>query len=82
MGKPQQVNLQDLFLNQARRESVSVTVYLVNGFQLRGTIKGFDNFIVILEVDGKQHMIYKHAISTIIPNRPVSLATEARTDKE
>ena len=58
-------NLQDLFLLSARRNRTSVTVFLVNGFQMRGVITGFDSFVVILESDGKQQMLYKHAISTI-----------------
>jgi host factor-I protein len=65
-------NLQDLFLNQVRKEKVSVVVYLTNGFQLKGLVKGFDNFIVILDVDGKTQMIYKHAISTVIPSKEVN----------
>jgi host factor-I protein len=68
-----QANLQDLFLNQVRREGVPVTVYLVNGVQLRGTVRGFDNFTVVLESDGRQMMVYKHAVSTISPLRPVDL---------
>ncbi|MGO5067307.1 RNA chaperone Hfq [Clostridium sporogenes] len=60
-------NLQDIFLNGARKNRIPVTVYLTNGFQLKGFVKGFDNFTVILDSDGKQMMIYKHAISTINP---------------
>lgn len=67
------LNLQDVFLNQSRKEKIPVTVYLTNGFQFRGMVKGFDNFIVVLECDGKQNLVYKHAISTIIPVRPISL---------
>ena len=66
------INLQDSFLNQVRKESVPVVIYLVNGFQLRGAVKGFDNFTVIIENDGKQQLVYKHAISTITPFRPLS----------
>mgnify|MGYP004662492333 FL=1 len=66
-------NLQDLFLLSARRARVSVTVFLVNGFQMRGIVTGFDSFVVILESDGKQQMLYKHAISTIVPVSPVDL---------
>lgn len=62
-------NLQDLFLNQARRERMMVTLFLMNGFQLRGVIRGFDAFVVIVDSDGKQQMIYKHAISTVVPAR-------------
>ena len=66
-------NLQDLFLNQARKERLAVTMFLMNGFQLRGVIRGFDGFTVILDSDGKQQMIYKHAISTVVPVRPLPL---------
>lgn len=62
-------NLQDIFLNSARKNRISVTVYLTNGFQIRGYVKGFDSFTVILDCDGKQMMIYKHAISTITPQQ-------------
>lgn len=65
-----QVNLQDTFLNQARKKKIPVTIYLINGFQLRGTIFGFDNFTVILTNENQQ-MVYKHAISTITPQSPV-----------
>lgn len=69
-----QVNLQDSFLNQVRKESVPVTIYLVNGYQLKGYIKGFDNFTVVLEQDGKQQLVYKHALSTVTPMRAVNLS--------
>ena len=67
-----QQNLQDYFLNQARRDRTPVTVFLMNGFQLRGTVRGFDAFVVIVDSDGKQQMIYKHAISTVVPVRAVA----------
>ena len=70
-------NLQDLFLMRARRDKVPVTRFLMNGFQMRGTITGFDAFVVTLDSEGKQQIIYKHAISTIAPMRPVSLEEEA-----
>ncbi len=73
MTKPQ-INLQDAFLNQVRKENIPVTIYLVNGFQLKGMVKGFDNFTVILEFDGKQQMVYKHAVSTITPFKPINTA--------
>ena len=69
MTRPQ-INLQDAFLNQVRKENIPVTIFLINGFQLKGL--GFDNFTVILESDGKQLMVYKHAISTVSPIKPVS----------
>jgi len=65
-------NLQDLFLLSARRSRVSVTIFLVNGFQMRGVITGFDSFVV-LESDGRQQMLYKHAISTIVPASSIDL---------
>lgn len=67
-------NLQDLFLLRAKRDRVPVTMFLMNGFQMRGFITGFDAFTVVLTSDGKQQIIYKHAISTIVPERPISLA--------
>ncbi len=66
-------NLQDLFLNQVRRERLSVTMFLMNGFQMHGIVKGFDGFTVVLDSEGKQQLIYKHAISTIVPARPLNL---------
>ena len=66
-------NLQDLILNQARRDRSMVTVFRMNGFQLHGVVKGFDSFTLVLDSDGKQQLIYKHAISTIVPPRPISL---------
>ena len=70
----QKQNLQDLFLNQARRDRQTVTMFLVNGFQMRGIVRGFDSFVVILESEGRQQMIYKHAISTLAPIRPLKAA--------
>lgn len=67
------INLQDVFLNQARKERIPVTIYITNGFQFKGVVKGFDNYTVILDTDGKQNLIYKHAISTITPFKPVSI---------
>ena len=67
-------NLQEGFLNRIRQDRTPVTVFLVNGFQMRGTVQGFDNFVVLLNSDGKQQLIYKHAISTITPSRNVEFA--------
>ena len=64
-------NLQDLLLSKLRRSRMGATVFLVNGFQMKGIVTGFDDFTVIVETDGKQQMIYKHAISTVIPLYPV-----------
>ena len=70
------VNLQDLFLLRARGDRLNVTVFLMNGFQMRGIITGYDPFVVVLDSDGRQQIIYKHAISTIAPVRPVDLEGE------
>ena len=67
-------NLQDLFLNDVRKERQLVTVFLMNGFQMKGVITGFDSFVVCLVSEGRQQMIYKHAISTVGPARPVKLS--------
>jgi host factor-I protein len=67
------INMQDAILSQLRREHTPVTLFLMNGFQLRGVITGFDNFVVVLVTDGKQQMIYKHAISTVALSRPVKV---------
>lgn len=69
-------NLQEIFLTRARKQNIPVTMFLVNGFQLRGIITGFDCFVVILDSEGRQQVIYKHAISTIVPVRPVDLTGE------
>ena len=66
-------NLQDIFLLRARQERLPVTLFLMNGFQMRGTIVGYDTFVVVLDSEGKQQVVYKHAISTISPVRPVDL---------
>jgi host factor-I protein len=66
------INLQDVFLNQVRKEHIAVTIYLTNGFQLKGMVKGFDNFTVVLDTEGKQQLVYKHAISTISPMKTVN----------
>ncbi|QGQ46301.1 RNA chaperone Hfq [Metabacillus sediminilitoris] len=72
----QSINIQDQFLNQLRKDGTFVTVFLLNGFQLRGLVKGFDNFTVLLETEGKQQLIYKHAISTFSPQKNIQLELE------
>ncbi|MCL2054050.1 MAG: RNA chaperone Hfq [Oscillospiraceae bacterium] len=67
------INLQDVFLNQARKEKITVTIFLTNGFQFKGIIKGFDGYTVILDSDGKQQLVFKHAISTIVPSKHISI---------
>ncbi len=71
------MNMQDVFLNQVRKDKMSVTIYLTNGFQFKGVVRGFDNYIIVLDCDGKQNIVYKHAISTIIPVHPVSFLNAA-----
>ena len=71
-------NLQDLFLLRARRDRANVTLFLMNGYQLKGQIVGFDAFVVVLMTGDKQQVIYKHAISTIAPERAISLEAEER----
>ncbi len=72
------INLQDAVLSEVRRDKVPVTLFLMNGFQLRGTVTGYDSFVVLLVSEGKQQMIYKHAISTLVPVRTLkSAATTA-----
>lgn len=65
------MNLQDTFLNQARKENVPITMHLLNGFQIKGQVKGFDSYTVVIEMMGKQQLVYKHAISTITPAHPL-----------
>ena len=68
------INLQDAILKECCRDRIPVTLFLMNGFQLRGVITGFDSFVVVLVTDGKQQMIYKHAISTLAPMKPLKAA--------
>ena len=77
------INLQDSFLNQIRKENnLPVVIYLINGFQLRGIVKGFDNFTVIIENDGKQQLVYKHAISTIAPVASIQIMVAEKAEKK
>ena len=71
------INLQDAILNEVRKDRVPVTLFLMNGFQLRGIVTGFDSFVVVLVSDGRQQMIYKHAISTLAPMKPIKSAAIA-----
>ena len=75
-------NLQDIFLTQARRERRGVTMFLMNGFQMRGYVTGFDAFTVVLSSDGKQQVVYKHAISTIVPEHPIPLIQDRDSEME
>ena len=76
------INLQDVFLNQVRKEKVGVTIFLMNGYQFKGIVKGFDSFIVILDCEGKQNIVYKHAISTISPSRPISIQEQDNNSEQ
>lgn len=69
------INLQDVFLNQARTEKIPVTIFLMNGFQFKGIVRGFDSYTVVLDCDGRQNLVYKHAMSTIVPAKPISFAS-------
>lgn len=73
-------NLQDIFLNGARKNRIPVIIYLTNGFQLKGFVKGFDSFTVVIDSEGKQMMIYKHAISTITPAKPILFNGQSEED--
>ncbi len=81
MNKPQ-VNLQDTFLNQVRKENVGVMIYLIGGVQLRGNVRGFDSFTILLDSPGKPtQLVYKHAVTSIVPMRPLqSLYAEAQRE--
>ena len=68
-----QGKMQDVFLNSLRKDNIPVTVFLMNGFQLKGLIKSYDNYTVLLETEGKQQLIYKHAISTYVPMKTIKL---------
>lgn len=70
---PKTNNLQDIFLTQLRRGRVNVTLFLMNGFQMRGVVTGFDAFVVVVTTEGRQQVVYKHAISTIAPEHPIDL---------
>ena len=74
--------LQDVFLNQARKSKAYVTVFLVNGVKLQGIITWFDNFCLLLKRDGQAQLVYKHAISTIMPSQPIDLRLDGEDDDE
>jgi len=76
------VNIQDNFLNAARKENVPITVHLVNGFQIKGNIRSFDQFTIIIDSMGKQQMIYKHAVSTITPAKAVKYIVDKPEGEE
>ena len=78
--KQQKNEKKDVFLNQARKEKILVTIILMNGFQFKGIVKGFDSYIVILECNGEQNLVYKHAISTLKPTRPIAILDAAEKE--
>ena len=73
MAAEKQPSLQDTFLNHIRKNKVSVTIFLVNGVKLQGVVTWFDNFCVLLRRDGQSQLVYKHAISTVMPSGPIQL---------
>lgn len=75
-----QANLQDVFLNTLRKERVECTVFLTNGYQIKGVIRGYDSFVIMIETDGRQQVVYKHAVSTISPIHPVQLNLTVKED--
>ena len=81
MGK-QVSNLQDVFLNNARKEKCEITIYLVNGVPIKGRVLSFDNFTILVEVDKKQNMIYKHAVSTVVPTKPMPYRNDQLEDEK
>lgn len=76
MASARPTQIQDQYLNKLRKEKIALTAYLMNGVPLKGRVIAFDSFVVIFDVDGKQQMVFKHAISTILPARPVDLNFE------
>ncbi|MEG0570341.1 MAG: RNA chaperone Hfq [Oscillospiraceae bacterium] len=74
------MNLQDIFLNTARIQKIPVTIFLTSGFQFKGLVTGFDAFIVALDCEGKQTLVYKHAISTVVSSRPILMAENCNDD--
>ncbi|MBR1423852.1 MAG: RNA chaperone Hfq [Ruminococcus sp.] len=71
------INLQDVFLNQIRKEKILATFILMNGFQFKGVVRGFDSYVVVLDCAGNQNVVYKHAISTIVPSKPINILDAA-----
>jgi host factor-I protein len=82
MAQDKKQNLQDTFLNSVRKSKTPLTIYLVNGVKLQGVVAWFDNFCVLLRRDGQAQLVYKHAISTIMPSLPVQLYEPGETDEE
>jgi host factor-I protein len=74
-------NLQDHFLNIARKDKIEINIFLVNGVPIKGRVLSFDNFTILIEVDKRQNLIYKHAMSTIVPSRPIPYKDEEENKK-
>jgi len=74
-------NYQDVFLNGARKTKMFMTIHLVNGFQLKGIVKGFDNYVIVLETEDKQMLVYKHAVTTITPSKPILILEEDKDEE-
>lgn len=72
-----EAKLQDVFLNEARKKRIGITLFLTNGFQFKGVVKGFDNYVIIVESDGNQYMVYKHAVSTVALSKHVEMPNES-----
>jgi host factor-I protein len=81
MTKPQ-VNLQDAFLNQVRKENMGVVIYLINGAQIKGMVRGFDQFTVVLESQGRLQLVYKHAIASVVPTKPIPAMNSESASRE
>lgn len=75
------LNLQDIFLNQVRKDHSPITIFLISGYQIKGYVKGFDSYTIVIDTDGKQQMIYKHAISTIVPSKAVNFMVNKTKDE-
>ena len=82
MSQDKKQNLQDTFLNSVRKSKTPLTIFLVNGVKLQGVVTWFDNFCVLLRRDGQSQLVYKHAISTIMPSQPVQLYEQPNEDPE
>jgi host factor-I protein len=82
MSNEKKQNLQDTFLNSVRKAKIPLTIYLVNGVKLQGIVAWFDNFCVLLRRDGQAQLVYKHAISTIMPSQPVQLYEPGSGDQD
>jgi len=80
--QPKNISIQDRLLNQMRKENVAVTIHLMNVFQIKGLVKAFDNYVIVVDSDGKQLIIFKHAVSTITPQRAVKFAASATGEQD